>query len=563
MQIAQITNYTAASKSKINANKTIFKRNSNNTNPHQNTFKTDSLLLLSDTNRGSLLVNKKNIAQAFQTEHISFKGVEKIPMLVPEIIKKIPLEERIGSLMEIMTNNDVIVAAKNKKTALKLLNKASDAFANVIKRIFYLPEEKIPEAIAIVKTDIAPGFINLGENPVFISNLEGQNLLVKTKGSVWTKPDAKIHIGNNMGMDIIKQPEKTFQFSIKEQSNENLSMLRSQFSEPFNKSNDVQKSIDNVNKKTFKSLLNEYENKKTFGLADVGGMDNVVQELKKNILYPIKYPKMYENRNLNHGIILYGPPGTGKTFVAKALANDIGANYFEVDAGSLRGSLVGQTEANWRKVFQEAIDNQPSILLVDECDAVFKKRSSLQPYAADELNQILSLLSDLEKNNEQVFVIATTNKVETLDDAILRGGRLGKQIEIKNPDMDGIKDILNKQLKSQPVDKDFNKEEFAKKLFEKGLNGSDMKQINDNAYDMANERLQIFEKMEAGTIQEEDLANLTLKQEDFDKALDKYLAQNLKASGTNKRKPIGFRPQQVNTTKEAPSQTESQLIAMG
>ena len=69
---------------------------------------------------------------------------------------------------------------------------------------------------------------------------------------------------------------------------------------------------------------------------------------------------------------------------------------------------------------------------------MFKQRSSLQPYAADELNQILSLLSDLEKNNDQVFVIATTNKIDILDDAILRGGRLGKQIEIKNPDLEGI-----------------------------------------------------------------------------------------------------------------------------
>ena len=453
------------------------------------------------------------------------------------------------------------------QTALLEIEKAEITTDSILKNLLRdIGEENIPEAIAIVRTDLAPGLINLGENPILITNLEKKNYLVGPKSSIWLQEDAKVHIGENLGMDILKFPDNTFQFSIKEKSSENLSMLRPQFAIPINKTDDVKKSIDNINKKTFKDLFTDESAAKTFGLADVGGMKDVIKELKRNILYPIKRPDLYANRNLNHGIILYGPPGTGKTFVAKALANDAGAAYFEVNAGSLRGGLVGQTESNWRKLFQDAIDNQPSIILVDECDAVFKQRSSLQPYAADELNQILSLLSDLEKNNEQVFVISTTNKIEMLDDAVVRGGRLGKQLEIKAPSLEDIKDILEKQLKNFNIDKNFDKNKFAKKLFDKGLNGSDLKCINDNAYDMAFERLNIFEKIEQDLIKEEDIKNIILTEEDFYKGLDKYISQNIKASGGTKRRPVGFiqpetsEQRHVIVKKEKP---EERFAAMG
>ncbi len=548
---AQYTHNTQTDESKNVLKSNIQSRNV----PMLNQLQTNQLI---DYNYGHLLINKKN--------NVSFKGIEKIGSIVPAVIKKIPFEERLASLYEIISASDVIVAAKNKKTAQTLLNKASGVFDDVIKRIFFVPEENIPEAIAIVRTDLAPGMINIGENPILVTNLEKKNYLVGPKSSIWLQEDAKVHIGENLGMDILKFPDKTFKFSMKEKSSENLSMLRPKFAIPINKTEDVKKSIDNINKKTFKDLFIDESAAKKFGLADVGGMQDVIKELKRNILYPIKRPELYTHRNLNHGIILYGPPGTGKTFVAKALANDAGASYFEVNAGSLRGGLVGQTESNWRKLFQDAIDNQPSIILVDECDAVFKQRSSLQPYAADELNQILSLLSDLEKNNEQVFVISTTNKIEMLDDAVVRGGRLGKQLEIKAPGLDDIKDILDKQLKNFNIDKNFDKNKFAKKIFDKGLNGSDLKSINDNAYDMAFERLNIFEKIEQNTIMDEDIKNIILTEEDFYKGLDKYLSQNIKASGGTKRRPIGFIQPETTEQRYGIAQKElpeGQFAAMG
>lgn len=504
--------------------------------------------LLSDANYGSLLVNK-------QTPGVAFKGTEKVGKLVPEIIKKIPFEERLASIVEIIGNNDIIVAAKNKVIANKFLNESKSAFDNVIKRVFFVPEEKIPEAFAITRTELAPGIINLGEKPILVSNLEGKNFMVGKSMGVWTRPEATIHLNDS------------FSFSVKEQSTENLSMMRSEFAEPFNFTQEVQESIENINKKTFKNLFLEETQKKRQGLSDVGGMDEVVKELKKGVLYPIKYPEVYANRKLNHGYILYGPPGTGKTFVAKCLANDAGASYYEVNAGSLRAGLVGQTEANWRKLVQDAVDNQPSIILVDECDAVFKARSPLQPYAADELNQILSLISDIEKNNDNVFIISTTNKPELLDEAILRAGRLGKQICVPAPDLKGLKDIISKQLKDYSIDEKFSVDKLAEKIHKHNLTGADTNQIADNAYDIAFERLGFFEKMEAGIkITSEMKKNIKLTQDDFDKGLEKYLEQNIKAAGKTKRKPVGFKPQNnalPSVEYKNQQYTDGQVAAMG
>ncbi len=506
---------------------------------------------LADIHYNRLLVKPKS-------DEISFKGVQQVGKVLPSVIKSIPFEERLASLVEIIDTNDLIVAAKNKKTANKFLNESIDAFNRVIKRVFFLPEEKIPEAIAISRSDVAPELINLGDAPILVTNLEGKNYAVGKKAGVWITPEATVNLNNK------------FHFSVKERSKENLSFMRAEFSEPYNFTEFVQPSIVNVNKRTFKNIFLDDVQAAKFGLADVGGMDSVVKELKKNILYPIKKPEAFLNRKVNHGIILYGPPGTGKTFVAKALANDAGANYYEINAGSLRGGLVGQTEANWRNLFKEAVDNQPSILLIDECDAVFKTRSALQPYAADELNQILALISDLEKNNDQVFVISTTNRPELLDDAVLRAGRLGKQIEIPVPDFEGIKDIFSKQLKKVNVEKKFNINNFAKKLHENKLTGSDTNQVIDNAYDIAYDRLGVFDKIEQGTFDTNDIKNLVLTSQDFEKGLEKHLAQNLKASGKTKRRPIGFTAKDTDTSaskyteiKQQKLNEEPQVAAMG
>lgn len=506
---------------------------------------------LADIHYNQLLVKSAN-------EEISFKGVPQVGKIVPALIKSIPFEERLASLVEIIDTNDLIVAAKNKKAANKFLNESIGAFNKVIKRVFFLPEEKIPEAIAVSRSDVAPELINLGNAPILVTNLEGKNYAVGKKAGVWITPEATVNLNNK------------FHFSVKERSNENLSFMRAEFSEPYNFTEFVQPSIVNVNKRTFKNIFLDDVQTAKFGLADVGGMDNVVKELKKNILFPIKNPEAFANRKVNHGIILYGPPGTGKTFVAKALANDAGANYYEINAGSLRGGLVGQTEANWRNLFKEAVDNQPSILLIDECDAVFKTRSSLQPYAADELNQILALISDLEKNNDQVFVISTTNRPELLDEAVLRAGRLGKQIEIPVPDLEGIKDIFSKQLKKVKVEKKFDINAFAKKLNENKLTGADTNQVIDNAYDIAYDRLGIFDKIEKGNFNADEVKNLVLTSEDFEQGLVKHLAQNIKASGKNKRRPIGFTAkdsdavaQKYTEMKQQTLKNEPQVAAMG
>lgn len=169
-----------------------------------------------------------------------------------------------------------------------------------------------------------------------------------------------------------------------------------------------------------------------------------------------------------------------------------------------------------------------------------------------------------------MFVISTTNRPELLDDAVLRAGRLGKQIEIPVPDFEGIKDIFSKQLKKVNVEKKFNINNFAKKLHENKLTGSDTNQVIDNAYDIAYDRLGVFDKIEQGTFDTNDIKNLVLTSQDFEKGLEKHLAQNLKASGKTKRRPIGFTAKDTDTSaskyteiKQQKLNEEPQVAAMG
>lgn len=266
MQISAIKPYTTSE-----TYQKIYRQNKLKDTTVQEKPAANSAVNLADIHYNQLLVKPAN-------EQISFKGIEKVGSAITSAIKSIPFEERLASLVEIIDGNDIIVAAKNKKTANKLLNESIEVFNKVIKRVFFLPEEKIPEAVAISRSEISPEIINLGKAPILVSNLEGKNYLVGQKSGVWITPDAKVNLNNK------------FSFSVKEKSAENLSFLRAEFSEPYNFTKFVQPSIVNVNKRTFKDLFLEDVQAKKIGLDDVGGMDNVVKELKKNILYPIKNP---------------------------------------------------------------------------------------------------------------------------------------------------------------------------------------------------------------------------------------------------------------------------------
>ena len=145
---------------------------------------------------------------------------------------------------------------------------------------------------------------------------------------------------------------------------------------------------------------------------------------------------------VSRGAILYGPPGTGKTLLAQTLAAESGASMFELCATDLADKYVGESEKNCRELFQKAVDAQPSIIYFDEIDALGKARGKDQ-YGDKLLAQFLSLMSDLEKRGDNVFVIGSTNRREDLDSAFTRSGRFSTLLEVKAPDLKGTRQILD------------------------------------------------------------------------------------------------------------------------
>ena len=173
---------------------------------------------------------------------------------------------------------------------------------------------------------------------------------------------------------------------------------------------------------------------------------------------------------------------------------------------------------------------------MDEFDAVATNRSGKDVYGDKVVNQILTLMTDLDNNADNVFVIGATNNFKALDGAIVRSGRFSKHMEVKLPDLDGVKQIFEIHSESKPIDENVAKEALIKRLHEIGASGADIKYIINEAHSNGYQRAGIFEKMENKTLKTSDIKTFKIMQEDFDKAVKDFLE-----SRDAQRKPIGFK----------------------
>lgn len=226
----------------------------------------------------------------------------------------------------------------------------------------------------------------------------------------------------------------------------------------------------------------------TESYADIGGLESQVQEMKEAVELPLTHPEYYEEMGIQapKGVILYGAPGTGKTLLAKAVANSTSATFLRIVGSELIQKYSGDGPKLVRELFRVADEHAPSIIFIDEIDAVGTKRYDSTSGGEKEIQRtMLELLNQLDgfDNRGDVKVIMATNKIESLDTALIRPGRIDRKIEFPLPDEKTKRRIFNIQTGRMKLAEDVDLSEMIKSKDE--LSGADIKAICTEAGLMA------------------------------------------------------------------------------
>merc|ERR1712072_979248 len=214
--------------------------------------------------------------------------------------------------------------------------------------------------------------------------------------------------------------------------------------------------------------------------ADIGGLESQIQEIKEAVELPLTHPELYEDIGIRppKGVILYGEPGTGKTLLAKAVANSTSATFLRVVGSELIQKYLGDGPKLVRELFHVAEENAPSIVFIDEIDAVGTKRYDSQSGGEREIQRtMLELLNQLDgfDSRGDVKVLLATNRIDSLDPALLRPGRIDRKIEFTLPDAKTKRRIFKIHTGKMTLAEDVNLEEFV--MRKDDIAGADIKAI--------------------------------------------------------------------------------------
>jgi transitional endoplasmic reticulum ATPase len=253
---------------------------------------------------------------------------------------------------------------------------------------------------------------------------------------------------------------------------------------------------------------------------DIGGLSEEVRKIREMVEIPLKHPELFEKLGIEppKGVLLYGPPGTGKTLLAKAVANESEANFILINGPELMSKFYGESEKNLRSKFEEAEKSAPSIIFIDEIDAIATKRE--EAYGEVErrvVSQLLTLMDGLQARGK-VVVIGATNRPNAIDPALRRPGRFDRELAINVPDKQGRLSIMKIHTRTMPISKDVNLDEIA--AVTHGFVGADLSSLcKEAAMAVLRKVLPKIKADEKEEIPNEILEGLKVTRKDFFEAL--------------------------------------------
>ena len=248
---------------------------------------------------------------------------------------------------------------------------------------------------------------------------------------------------------------------------------------------------------------------------DIGGLKDAIQKIREMVELPMKHPELFERLGIEppKGVLLYGPPGCGKTLLAKALANEVNAHFITISGPEIMSKFYGESEARLREIFKEAEENAPSIIFIDEIDAIAPKREEVTGEVERRVvAQLLALMDGLESRG-RVVVIGATNRPNALDPALRRPGRFDREIEIGVPDRQGRLEILQIHTRGMPLAEDVDLEKLANMTH--GFSGADLAALCKEAAMRALRRVIPEIDLEAESIPAEVLNKIKVTMSDF------------------------------------------------
>ncbi|MHA2393578.1 MAG: CDC48 family AAA ATPase [Promethearchaeota archaeon] len=256
---------------------------------------------------------------------------------------------------------------------------------------------------------------------------------------------------------------------------------------------------------------------------DVGGLDREIQRVREMVELPLRHPSLFKRLGIDppKGVLLRGPPGCGKTLLARAVANESEAHFISINGPEVMSKFYGESEKKLRKLFIEAEEKSPSIIFIDEIDAIAPKRETVTGEVERRVvAQLLALMDGLHGRGK-VIVIGATNRPNSLDPALRRPGRFDREIEIKVPNEKGRLEVFQIHTRNMPLDKKISLKEFAQ--ITHGFVGADISAVSREAAMAALRRYLPKIDLESEFIDPELLEQIEVTKNDFGEALKEVL----------------------------------------